>query len=215
MRTRNTRRCLAAVLAAVLLLGAAASAFFWNRHRGAAPAVVETAQENAAEQVVFFRQKDDRWKTDTLGDSVYHMADSGCLTCCVAAALQMQQISVDGLPEDADAGAVNQFFSEQGVYDGQGNLQWDVLEQVTGVPVLRQDAAELPEGALDEYLADGCFPIVRVKMPKSGSTHYVLLTGSEDGTYQCMDPLQKKEQTVPLSDFHNQIYAVRVLQSPK
>lgn len=215
MRTKHTRRCLAAVLAAVLLLGAAAGAFFWNRHRGAAPAVVETAQENAAEQVVFFRQKDDRWKTDTLGDSVYHMADSGCLTCCVAAALQMQQISVDGLPEDADAGAVNQFFSEQGVYDGQGNLQWDVLEQVTGVPVLRQDAAELPEGALDEYLADGCFPIVRVKMPKSGSTHYVLLTGSEDGTYQCMDPLQKKEQTVPLSDFHNQIYAVRVLQSPK
>ena len=93
MRTKHTRRCLAAVLAAVLLLGAAAGAFFWNRHRGAAPAVVETAQENAAEQVVFFRQKDDRWKTDTLGDSVYHMADSGCLTCCVAAALQMQQIS--------------------------------------------------------------------------------------------------------------------------
>ena len=106
MRTRNTRRCLAAVLAAVLLLGAAAGAVFWNRHRGAAPAVVETTQENAAEQVVFFRQKDDRWKTDTLGDSVYHMADSGCLTCCVAAALQMQQISVDGLPENANAGEV-------------------------------------------------------------------------------------------------------------
>ena len=127
MRTRNTRRCLAAVLAAVLLLGAAAGAVFWNRHRGAAPAVVETAQENAAEQVVFFRQKDDRWKTDTLGDSVYHMADSGCLTCCVAAALQMQQISVDGLPENADAGEVNQFFSERGVYDSAGNLLWEKI----------------------------------------------------------------------------------------
>ena len=43
------------------------------------------------------------------------------------------------------------------MYDGQGNLQWDVLEQVTGVPVLRQDAAELPEGALDEYLAERLF----------------------------------------------------------
>ena len=32
MRTKHTRRCLAAVLAAVLLLGAAAGAFFWNRH---------------------------------------------------------------------------------------------------------------------------------------------------------------------------------------
>ena len=120
MRTKHTRRCLAAVLAAVLLLGAAAGAFFWNRHRGAAPAVVETAQENAA---------------------------------------------------------------------------------------------ELQDGELDQELAAGRYPIVRVKMPKSGSYHYVLLVGSADGTYLCMDPLQAKEQTVPLSDFGGKIYAVRVLQS--
>ena len=43
----------------------------------------------------------------------------------------------------------------------------------------------------------------------------IIVRRSEDGTYQCMDPLQKKEQIVPLSDFQNQIYAVRVLQSPK
>lgn len=213
MRTKHTRRCLAVVLAAVLLLGAAVGAVFWNRHRGATSVAVETAQENAAEQVVFFRQKDDRWKTDTLGDSVYHMADSGCLTCCVAAALQMQQISVDGLPENADAGEVNQFFSEHGVYDGAGNLLWEMLEQTAGVSVRKQDAAELQDGELDQELAAGRYPIVRVKMPKSGSYHYVLLVGSADGTYLCMDPLQAKEQTVPLSDFGGKIYAVRVLQS--
>mgnify|MGYP000057850342 CR=1 FL=1 len=61
MRTKHTRRCLAVVLAAVLLLGAAVGAVFWNRHRGATSVAVETTQENAAEQVVFFRQKDDRW----------------------------------------------------------------------------------------------------------------------------------------------------------
>ena len=194
--TGKKYRVVALILAAVIL-AAGGVLCYRHFHQTAQPVTAEASAETAAAETVIFRQKDDRWKDDALGDSAYHMADSGCLTCCVAAALQMQQISVDGLPEDADAGAVNQFFSEQGVYDGQGNLQ------------------ELPEGALDEYLADGCFPIVRVKMPKSGSTHYVLLTGSEDGTYQCMDPLQKKEQTVPLSDFHNQIYAVRVLQSPK
>ena len=59
MRTKHTRRCLAVVLAAVLLLGAAVGAVFWNRHRGATSVAVETTQENAAEQVVFFRQKDD------------------------------------------------------------------------------------------------------------------------------------------------------------
>lgn len=145
MRTKHTRRCLAAVLAAVLLLGAAVGAVFWNRHRGATSVAVETTQENAAEQVVFFRQKDDRWKSDALGDSIYHMADSGCLTCCVAAALQMQQISVDGLPENADAGEVNQFFSEHGVYDSAGNLLWEMLEQTAGVSVRKQDAAELQD----------------------------------------------------------------------
>ena len=62
MRTKHTRRCLAVVLAAVLLLGAAVGAVFWNRHRGATSVAVETTQENAAEQVVFFRQKDDRWR---------------------------------------------------------------------------------------------------------------------------------------------------------
>lgn len=206
---------LAAIILAAVILAAGGTLCCRHFRQTAQPVTAETSRETAAAETVIFRQKDDRWKDDALGKSIYHMADSGCLTCCVAAVLQMQQISVDGLPKDADAGEVNRFFSEQDVYDGQGNLQWDVLEQVTGVPVLRQDAAELPEGALDEYLADGCFPIVRVKMPKSGSAHYVLLVGSEDGTYQCMDPLQKKEQIVPLSDFQNQIYAVRVLQSPK
>ena len=166
--TGKKYRVVALILAAVIL-AAGGVLCYRHFHQTAQPVTAEASAETAAAETVIFRQKDDRWKDDALGDSAYHMADSGCLTCCVAAALQMQQISVDGLPEDADAGAVNQFFSEQGVYDGQGNLQWDVLEQVTGVPVLRQDAAELPEGAPDEYLADGCFPIVRVKMPKSGS----------------------------------------------
>lgn len=71
----------------------------------------------------------------------------------------------------------------------------------------------MQDGELDQELAAGRYPIVRVKMPKSGSYHYVLLVGSADGTYLCMDPLQTKEQTVPLSDFGGKIYAVRVLQS--
>ena len=155
--TGKKYRVVALILAAVIL-AAGGVLCYRHFHQTAQPVTAEASAETAAAETVIFRQKDDRWKDDALGDSAYHMADSGCLTCCVAAALQMQQISVDGLPEDADAGAVNQFFSEQGVYDGQGNLQWDVLEQVTGVPVLRQDAAELPEGALDEYLA-AVFPL--------------------------------------------------------
>lgn len=110
--TRKRCGIAAIVLAAVIL--AAGGALCYRHFRQAAQAVIaEASQETAAAETVIFRQKDERWKDDALGNSAYHMADSGCLTCCVAAALQMQQISVDGLPEDADAGEVNQFFQNR------------------------------------------------------------------------------------------------------
>mgnify|MGYP006913009120 CR=1 FL=1 len=102
-----------ALILAVVILAAGGVLCYRHFHQTAQSVTAEASAETAAAGTVIFRQKDDRWKDDALGDSAYHMADSGCLTCCVAAALQMQQISVDGLPEDADAGAVNQFFSDR------------------------------------------------------------------------------------------------------
>ena len=170
MTRKKTWLCLGAAL--LILAGTAAGGYFWYRDRQSQPVTVtaDQAQELPAESVVYFRQKDDRWRADALGDSRYHMADSGCLVCCVASALQMQHLSVEGLPADADAGQVNEFFSAHGVYDSEGNLQWEVLEQVTGLTAEERDAA-----ALDECLQNGDDPIVLVKMPKSGSFHFVLL----------------------------------------
>lgn len=201
------------VLLAVILLAGICAGFLYYRHaHSAEPVSVETTLEYAPENVVYFYQKDDAWKSDRLGDSVYTMEDSGCLTCCVAAILQMQDISVDGLSADADAGAVNRLFSEKDVYDGEGNLQWDVLEQVTGVSVVKQEASELDDGALDAYLAQGHYPIVRVRVGGDGSYHYVLIVCSRDGEYWCMDPLEETQTLVPLSAFGGKVYAVRVLR---
>lgn len=196
----------------VVLLAGLGTGYVLYRWQRAAPVSVETTLEYAPENVVFFYQKDDAWKADKLGDSQYTMDGSGCLTCCVAAVLQMQGFSVDGLSADADAGEVNQFFSEQGVYDNEGNLQWDMLEQVTGVSVTKKDASELADEELDKHLEDGCYPIVRVRVGGDGSYHYVLIVSSEDGEYWCMDPLKNAETLVPLSEFGGKIYAVRFLQ---
>lgn len=196
----------------VVLLAGLGTGYVLYRWQRAAPVSVETTLEYAPENVVFFYQKDDAWKADKLGDSQYTMDGSGCLTCCVAAVLQMQGFSVDGLSADADAGEVNQFFSEQGVYDNEGNLQWDMLEQVTGVSVTKKDASELADEELDKHLEDGCYPIVRVRVGGDGSYHYVLIVSSEDGEYWCMDPLENAETLVPLSEFGGKIYAVRFLQ---
>ncbi len=196
----------------VVLLAGLGTGYVLYRWQRAAPVSVETTLEYAPENVVFFYQKDDAWKADKLGDSQYTMNGSGCLTCCVSAVLQMQGFSVDGLSADADAGEVNQFFSEQGVYDNEGNLQWDMLEQVTGVSVTKKDASELADEELDKHLEDGCYPIVRVRVGGDGSYHYVLIVSSEDGEYWCMDPLENAETLVPLSEFGGKIYAVRFLQ---
>lgn len=200
------------IILLLVLLAGLGTGYVLYRRQSAVPVSVETTLEYAPENVVCFYQKDDAWKSDKLGDSQYIMSNSGCLTCCVAAVLQMQDFSVDGLSADADAGEVNQFFSEHGVYDSEGNLQWDVLEQLTSVSITKKDASELEDGELDAYLEDGCYPIVRVRVGGNGSWHYVLIVSSTDGEYWCMDPLEEEETLVPLSDFGGKIYAVRYLQ---
>lgn len=211
MQKKHCRIWIAIAILLVLLAGLGAGYVLYRR-QNAAPVSVETTLEYAPENVVCFYQKDDAWKSDKLGDSIYTMSGSGCLTCCVAAALQMQGFSVDGLSADADAGEVNRFFSEQGIYDGEGNLQWDVLEQVTGAAVTKKEASELADGELDQYLEDGCYPIVRVRVGGTGSYHYVLIVSSMDGAYWCMDPLEANQKLVSLSEFGGKIYAVRFLQ---
>lgn len=209
---KKRRKIWILIVIIVVLLAGLGTGYVLYRRQSAAPVSVETTLEYAPENVVFFYQKDDAWKSDKLGDSKYTMNGSGCLTCCVAAVMQMQGFSVDGLSADADAGEVNRFFSEHGVYDSEGNLQWDMLEQVTGVSVTKKDASELADGELDEYLEDGCYPIVRVRVGGTGSYHYVLIVSSTDGEYWCMDPLEEEKTLVPLSDFGGKIYAVRFLQ---
>lgn len=56
-------------------------------------------------------------------------------------------------------------------------------------------------------LEEGYFPIVRVRMKGFGSFHYVLIVGSENGDYVCIDPLEDEMTT--LSDYAGRVYAVR------
>ena len=195
----------------VMLVGLGTGYVLYYR-QGVKPVSVKTTLEYDPKNVVYFYQKDNAWKFDKLGNSQYTMGDSGCLTCCVSALLQMQHFTVDGLATDADAGKVNHFFSENGIYDGEGNLQWDVLEEVADVSVTKKDASELSVEELDNYLEDGCYPIVRVRMHGNGSYHYVLIVSSQDGEYWCMDPLEELQRLVPLSQFGGKVYAVRLLQ---
>lgn len=184
-----------------LCLGVIAVCFL--RFHGSIAISVAKDTENIipCENVILFRQDDEKWAEDKLGNSVYSMKKSGCFVTCIAAALSMEGMNVS--PK-----SLNELFSSEGVYDREGNLQWDPLRQLDDGETYEVEVfTSVTEEILRDCLLKGKFPIVRVRMNSIGNYHYVLVVKLEDGQYFCMDPL--KEQLQPLSHYGNRVYAVR------
>ena len=192
MKTRS-KIIFALLLCAALGIGGALSLRLRNGVRVRAPEA-----NIPPEHVVFYRQDDPAWASDRLGNSKYKMKRSGCLVTCIASA-----ISAEGDAVAPDT--LNALFSENSVYDDQGNMQWSALAAIDGYHAEVYDEASA--AAIDECLAGGHHPIVRVRMGGIGNTHYVLIAGAEAGEYICMDPLEDRPTT--LSRYWDRIYAVR------
>ena len=152
----------------------------------------------SSDHVVSYRQDDPAWASDRLGDSAYTMKSSGCLVSCIASA-----ISMGG--ETVTPGELNALFSENAAFDAEGNMQWSALEALEGYNVKVYDRPSA--AAIDECLAEGHYPFVRVRMYGIGNIHYVLIVGADAGKYTCMDPLEN--QLTTLSRYLDRIYAVR------
>ncbi len=162
--------------------------------------VSANGRENISHPITAFRQDDARWSTDTLGISSYTMEKSGCITTCIASAVSR------GLDEITTPGELNKVFSENNVYDSQGNLMWQKLENLG----YKADVlTRVSEEEIYNYLKNCQFPVLRVRVNGFGSFHYILVVGIENGEYICMDPL--KDNLTPLSDYWNRVYAVRVV----
>ena len=207
---RKTKRILLVLLLFVMAGMILCGGWFLHARKGSSLTVASTEDHTPA-NVVFFQQKDARWKDDPLGDSRYAMGDSGCLTTCLAAAFAMQDVTPEGFTEELTPGTLNAYFSVNHIYDNEGNLQWNALEQTAGITPVLKSAEETDNRELEQWLSEGIFPIVRVRMGGVGNYHFVLLVSSENGEFFCMDPLEEKEQLVPMSDFGGKIYAVRVV----
>ena len=149
-------------------------------------------------ELPLYRQDDPEWAEDKLGDSVYTMESSGCLVSCIASA-------VSGNGEQVTPGELNKLFSANAVYDGEGNLQWGKLDALDAYSVEVFNSVSLED--IQACLYAGHFPIVRVRMNGLGNFHYVLIVGSENGDFICMDPLEDNLTT--LSDYAGRVYAVR------
>ncbi len=157
--------------------------------------------------VTAFYQKDGRWADDKLGDSPCTMGRSGCLTCCIASALSADGGSSD-TKETVSAGQWNQIFGEAGVYNASGDIVWgrlsDALEEGKVLVASSVDPEEI-----EKLLSQGRYPIVKVKVGGNGAGHWVLLVGSRDGEYLCMDPLEPSGELAPLSRHGSVVYRMR------
>ena len=147
-----------------------------------------------SEDYILYRQDNDLWAGDYLGESTFTMKSSGCLVTCIASAMNV------------DPKTLNEQFSLHNVYDSEGNLLWGNLKNADDsyhVEVF----SEVSKDILMDCLNNDRFPIVRVRMHGIGNFHYVLIVKAEKGIFYCMDPLQ--DEVTPLSAYGNRIYAIR------
>lgn len=199
------KRCLTPLfLLAVLLI---VLYFFVLRTAGGCTVYPET-EILLPQNPVFFFQKDAEWGNDHLGTAEDTMASSGCLVSAIAAGLDMQA-ACQGDSFFMTAGELNHVFSEKNVYTEHGAVIWGQVGQaVSGVTC--QVPEEVSSGLLDQWLKTGYFPVAKVRVKGTGAYHWVLIIGAEGGRYLCMDPLREEKTPVPLSEFKNRIYAMRV-----
>lgn len=196
MKNRKIKGAAVAAVAVIMIVTVCCGWLFLRVHNGVR---LQPVKENIGIGTVpLYRQDDPQWAGDTLGASEYTMASSGCLVSCIAAAVSEEEQAVT-------PGQLNVLFSANGVYDSAGNLQWAKLDALEDYQVTVYDNVEQED--IDRCLAEGHYPIVRVRMHGIGNYHFVLIVGTEDGEYVCMDPLAK-EFTV-LSDYAGLVYAVR------
>ena len=146
-----------------------------------------------------YRQNDDRWGADHLGESRYTMESSGCIVTSIATAISASD-------KARNPGSLNAYLSNDQVFDAEGNLLWGRLDEVEGFQV--SVYSDVANQHIEECLDEGHYPIVKIhRNTLTSYHHYIVIIGSKDGDYICMDPLQ--DELTHLSDYGNKVYAIR------
>jgi len=184
---------------------------FFMRHEDSislsAPHAVQAETTTFAESGHFW-QLDPMWRDMPMNGTDYTLGDSGCLVCCIGAVIELQKLPVQ---VRTDPASMNVFLGAHSVYDTEANIRWAPLEESLSVEAVCLDAGEFSPDEPARILAEGCYPIVRVIRPETGTGHFVLITDYRDGIYYCMDPALKDGKDIPLSHYGNRIYAIRYL----
>ena len=195
---KNLKKIIVAGIIVFIMMVAAAVFLLFYRSRGSVRLIPEKEYE-VNDLITSYDQREPEWKDEKLGNSSYTIGSSGCVLTCITSAISDTEVKTT--PKE-----LNKLFSEKGVYDENGNLQWGILDKIDGFHTEVYD--EVSQEIVDECLEEGRYPIVRVRtLQGTGANHYVLIVGAENGEYICMDPLKGNFTT--LEEYGRKIFAVR------
>jgi len=152
--------------------------------------------------VPLFRQADDRWAHDLLGDTVNTLGAEGCAVTSAAMVLASYGV-------DTDPHRLNAYLQKNQGYTPEGWIYWEKAAELGGDRV-RHVYEDLPSYELiDGNLARGNPVIVRLRM-KSGVTHFVVVAGKDGFDYLTRDPgIGADRGMYPLRELGSQIEALR------
>lgn len=202
--TKKKKIVAAAVLLLVLILLASSFLLLRARKRGSAQGVkLEAGAVFPPPEFTYYLQRDEAWAADSLGKSRYTMGSSGCLVSCIASLL-----SIYG--EEVTPGELNDLFTEYGVYNDSGDVIWGNIAKV--YPDIQVEVpGSVDSTAIEKQLEEQRYPLVRVKNLGDGYWHWVLLIGSDENGYLCMDPLYGEKTARPLAAHKDTVYSYRVI----
>lgn len=158
--------------------------------------------------VPLFRQADERWRSDRLGDTSASLAAEGCAVAAAAMVLA-------SYGADTDPGRLNRLLTENEGYVGTGWLVWEKAAEVTGDIARKVYEGDPSFRLIDENLRRGNPVIVRLRT-ESGTTHFVVIAGKEGYDYLTRDPgAGASKGLYPLREFGSKIEALRFYERIK
>ncbi len=159
-------------------------------------------------QVPLFRQSDERWRKDKLGNTTASLGAEGCAVASAAMVLASYGI-------DTDPGRLNKLVTDANGYEGQGWLDWDKAAEVTGGMARKVYEDDPSYKLIDENLGRGNPVIVRLRT-EGGTTHFVVIAGKDGYDYLTRDPAAAAEKGLyPLKEFGSKIEKLRFYEKVK
>ncbi|HEV7867303.1 MAG TPA: C39 family peptidase [Chthoniobacteraceae bacterium] len=149
-----------------------------------------------------FRQGDERWRRDRIGNTRETVGAVGCAVSSAAMVLASYGF-------DTDPGRLNRFVTERNGYTPQGWLYWEKAAELAAGEVRHAYEDLGSYDLIDANLARGNPVIAKLRLP-SMTTHFVVIAGKSGFDYLTRDPgAGGSKGLYPLRELQSRIEGVR------